>query len=98
MWNVDRDALLRALAAFDKEGLSTSSWAPRRWGCKRGRAREDLDICGRGTSENAERLRRALCRVYANDPHIADIETADLLGSIRRFGASLRAATSTSTS
>ncbi len=44
------------------------------------RATEDLDFFIRGTPENVERLRDALRAVYAGDPHISEISSADLLG------------------
>ena len=44
------------------------------------RATEDLDIFIRATQENIERLRVALKQTYADDPHINEISTADLLG------------------
>lgn len=44
------------------------------------RATEDLDLFIRGTPENVERLRDALRAVYAGDPHISEISSADLLG------------------
>jgi hypothetical protein len=44
------------------------------------RATEDVDLLIRPTSENVERLRRALQTTYSNDPNIKDIRTEDLLG------------------
>ena len=44
------------------------------------RATEDLDLFIRGTPENVGRLRDALRAVYAGDPHISEISSADLLG------------------
>src|SRR5260370_11471365 len=44
------------------------------------RATEDLDLIVRPTSDNIERLRRALRSVYAADPSIDEIQTEDLLG------------------
>lgn len=44
------------------------------------RATEDVDLVVRPTPENIERLRSALRAVYADDPHIAEIRTEDLLG------------------
>ena len=44
------------------------------------RATEDVDLFIRATPENIERLRRAFRSVYAGDPNIEQIQTADLLG------------------
>jgi len=44
------------------------------------RATEDVDLLVRATPENVERLRRALRAAYAEDPHIDEIRSEDLLG------------------
>jgi uncharacterized protein YdcH (DUF465 family) len=44
------------------------------------RATEDLDLFVRATSENIERLRTALRVLYADDPLVNEISSADLLG------------------
>jgi hypothetical protein len=44
------------------------------------RATEDVDLLVRATEANIERLRRALRKAYADDPHIEEINPADLLG------------------
>ena len=44
------------------------------------RATEDLDVMIKATAENIERLRAALRDAYDDDPCIAEITTADLLG------------------
>lgn len=44
------------------------------------RATEDLDLVIRATSDNIERLRRALRSVYTADASIEEIHTEDLLG------------------
>jgi hypothetical protein len=44
------------------------------------RATEDVDLIIRPTAENVERLRQAFRAAYDDDPFIADISTADLLG------------------
>ena len=44
------------------------------------RATEDVDIIIRATSENVEKLRKALRKVYAGDANIEEITASDLLG------------------
>jgi len=78
---VDRDELLRVLKAFDALGLEYVLIGATAMGFHGVvRATEDVDLFIRATPENVERLRQALRSVYAGDPHIEDIRTADLLG------------------
>ena len=78
---VDRDEMLRALAALDREALEYVLVGAAAMGVHGVvRATEDLDIFIRSTSENVERLRRAFRAIYGEDPNIDDIKTEDLLG------------------
>jgi hypothetical protein len=78
---MDRDELLRVLRAFqdkDLEYVLIGATAMGFHGLIR--ATEDVDILIRPTSENVERLRKALQDTYSDDPSIQDIRTEDLLG------------------
>jgi len=44
------------------------------------RATEDLDLFIRATTENVERLKRALRRAYSHDANIDEISAVELLG------------------
>lgn len=78
---MDRDELLRVLRAFEVEGLEYVLIGATAMGFHGlVRATEDVDLFIRATPENVDRLRRALRSVYANDPSIEEISTADLLG------------------
>jgi hypothetical protein len=78
---VNRDELLKALAAFESEGLEYTIIGATAMGFHGlVRATEDVDLFIRATAENVERLRRALRKVYPNDPGVDEIKPADLLG------------------
>jgi len=78
---VDRDEIMRLLRAFDAAGLEYVLIGAAAMGFHGlVRATEDLDFFIRATPENVERLRQALRAVYADDPNIAEISAADLLG------------------
>jgi hypothetical protein len=78
---VDRDELLRVLRAFEATGLEYVLIGATAMGFHGlVRATEDVDLFIRATPENVERLRQALCSVYAGDPHIDEIHAGDLLG------------------
>jgi hypothetical protein len=78
---MDRDELLRALEAFQKQNLEyvlIDATAMGFHGLIR--ATEDVDLMIRPTPQNIENLRKALQETYADDPSIQDIRTEDLLG------------------
>ena len=78
---MDRDEIIRVLRAFEEKQLEyvlIGASAMAFHGLVR--ATEDLDLFIRATPENIERLRQALKDAYANDPHIDEISSADLLG------------------
>ncbi len=78
---VDRDEIIRVLEAFEASGLEYVLIGAAAMGFHGlVRATEDLDLFIRATPENIERLRAALRDTYANDPHIEEISSSDLLG------------------
>ena len=78
---VDRDEIMHVLRAFQVAGLEYVLIGAAAMGFHGlVRATEDLDFFIRATPENVERLREALRAVYAGDPHINEISSADLLG------------------
>jgi hypothetical protein len=78
---VDRDELLRALRAFEAEGLEYVLIGATAMGFHGlVRATEDVDLFIRATAENIERLRRAFRAAYPGDPHVDEISATDLLG------------------
>lgn len=77
---MDRDEILRVLRAFESAGLEYVLIGATAMGFHGVvRATEDIDVVIRATAENVERLRTALRSVY-DDPQIAEISAADLLG------------------
>lgn len=79
---VDRDEILRVFRAFEACGLEYILIGATAMGIHGVvRATEDLDLFIRATPENVERLRRSFREVYGDDPHIAEIAEADLLGA-----------------
>jgi hypothetical protein len=79
--NMDRNEILLVLKAFDEEGLEYVLIGATAMGFHGiVRATEDLDLFVRATSENVDRLKRALRKAYADDPHIDEISAEDLLG------------------
>jgi len=73
--------MLRALGAFADEGLEYVLIGAAAMGVHGIiRATEDLDLFVRATTENVERLQRALRKVYGSDPNIDQISAQDLLG------------------
>jgi hypothetical protein len=73
--------MLRALRAFDEEGLEYVLIGAAAMGVHGViRATEDLDLLIRATPENVARLQRALRIVYGSDPSIDEIRADDLLG------------------
>lgn len=78
---MDRDELLKVLRAFETESLEYVLIGATAMGLHGViRATEDVDLFVRATSENIDRLRRALRAAYGDDPSIDDIRDADLLG------------------
>jgi hypothetical protein len=78
---MDRDELLRVLRAFQEQSLEYVLIGATAMGFHGLiRATEDVDLVIRPTSENVERLRKALQKTYSDDPSIQDIRTEDLLG------------------
>lgn len=78
---VDRDEILRVFHAFEACGLEYILIGATATGIHGVvRATEDLALFFRATPENVERLRRSFREVYGDDPHIAEIVEADLLG------------------
>lgn len=79
---MDRDQLLRALRAFESEGLEYVLVAATAMGIHGLiRATEDVDLFVRATAENIERLRRAFDAAYPDDPHVDEIRATGLLGN-----------------
>ena len=79
---MDRDELLRALRAFESEGLEYVLVGATAMGIHGlVRATEDVDLFVRATAENIERLRRAFHTAYPDDPHVDEIRATDLLGN-----------------
>ena len=73
--------MLRVLHAFDREGLDYVLIGAAAMGFHGlVRATEELEFFIRATPEDVERLKRAFLEVYADDPSIAEIRAADLLG------------------
>jgi hypothetical protein len=78
---MDRDEILRVLRAFEAAGLEYVLIGATAMGFHGVvRATEDLDLFIKATTDNVERLRAALRASYADDPHIDEITSADLLG------------------
>jgi acylphosphatase len=78
---VDRDEIVRVLRAFEAAELEYVLIGATAMGLHGlVRATEDVDLVVRATPDNLERLRQALRRAYAADPHIEDIRSDDLLG------------------
>jgi hypothetical protein len=78
---MDRDELLKVLRAFQDQNLEYVLIGATAMGFHGlVRATEDVDLMIRPTSENVERLRKALQATYSDDPSIQDIRTEDLLG------------------
>jgi hypothetical protein len=78
---MDRDELLRVLRAFQDQDLEYVLIGATAMGFHGlVRATEDVDLLIRPTSENVERLRRALQEAYSDDPSVQEIRTEDLLG------------------
>jgi hypothetical protein len=78
---VNRDELLRILGAFEAEQLEYVLIGATAMGFHGlVRATEDVDLLIRATSENVERLRRALRAAYSGDPSVDEIRAEDLLG------------------
>jgi hypothetical protein len=78
---VDRDEILGVLRAFEDEGLEYVLVGAAALGFHGiVRATEDLDLFIRATEDNVERLKRAFRRAYADDPHVDEITSDDLLG------------------
>lgn len=78
---VQRDEILRVLRAFEAAGLEYVLIGATAMGFHGVvRATEDIDLFVRATEDNVERLKRALEEAYPDDPHIAEISAADLLG------------------
>jgi hypothetical protein len=78
---MDRDEMLSVLRAFETTGLEYVLIGATAMGLHGiVRATEDLDLMIRATSENIERLRRALRSIYSEDANIDEIRTDDLLG------------------
>jgi hypothetical protein len=78
---VDRDEILDVLRALADEGVEYVLIGATAMGLHGiVRATEDVDLFVRATPDNVERLRRALRRVYVDDPHIEEISADDLLG------------------
>jgi hypothetical protein len=87
-----RDELLTVLRAFQDQNLEYILIGATAMGFHGlVRATEDVDLLIRPTSENVERLRRALQKTYPDDPSVQDIRTEDLLGdypAVRYYPAS----------
>jgi hypothetical protein len=74
--------MLRILRALEAEGVAYVLIGAAAMGVHGVvRATEDLDLMIAATSENVERLRRALRSVYEGDTNIDEIRTEDLLGA-----------------
>jgi Nucleotidyl transferase AbiEii toxin, Type IV TA system len=73
--------MLRAFSSFESEGLEYVLIGATAMGFHGLiRATEDVDLLIRATEATIDRLRRAFRKAYADDPHIDEIKTADLLG------------------
>jgi hypothetical protein len=78
---VDRDELLKVLRSFEEQNLEYVLIGATAMGFHGlVRATEDVDLLIRPTTENVERLRRALRVAYSGDPNVEDIREEDLLG------------------
>ncbi len=78
---MDRDELLRALRAFENQGVEYVLIGATAMGFHGLiRATEDVDLVIRPTAVNVERLRRAFRIAYPDDPNVDDIRAEDLLG------------------
>jgi hypothetical protein len=78
---MDRDEMIRVLQAFESVGLEYVLIGATAMGLHGlVRATEDVDLVIRATGENVERLKQAFRTAYADDPHVNDIDAADLLG------------------
>jgi acylphosphatase len=78
---VQRDEIVRVLRAFEAAGLEYVLIGATAMGFHGVvRATEDIDLFVRATEDNVKRLKRALEEAYPDDPHIAEITAADLLG------------------
>lgn len=78
---MDRDEMLRVLAAFEREELDYVLIGAAAMGMHGlVRATEDVDFFIRATHDNVERLKRGFRAVYGDDPNIEEIRAADLLG------------------
>jgi len=78
---VDRDEIMRVLRAFQAVRLEYVLIGAAAMGFHDlVRTTQDLDLFIRASAENIERLRSALRSVYADDPHINEISSDDLLG------------------
>jgi hypothetical protein len=77
---VDYQAILRVLAAFEREGVKYAIFGAAALNLH-GLARftEDLDVFIEPDRDNIERVKSALRSVYA-DPHIDEVSADDLLG------------------
>ncbi len=78
---MNRDELLRALRAFEVQGVEYVLIGATAMGFHGLiRATEDVDLMIRATPENVVRLRRAFQAAYPDDPNIEEIRAEDLLG------------------
>ena len=78
---MDRDEILRVFRAFERSGLQYVLIGATAMGFHGVvRATEDIDLFIQASADNVERLRAALREAYADDPHIEEISSADLLG------------------
>lgn len=78
---MNRDELLRALRAFEVQGVEYVLIGATAMGFHGLiRATEDVDLMIRATPDNVARLRRALQAAYPDDPNVEDIRAEDLLG------------------
>jgi hypothetical protein len=78
---MQRDEMLRALRAFEREELDYVLIGAAAMGVHGlVRATEDLDLFIRPTDDNVERLKRAFRAAYGDDPNIEEILASDLLG------------------
>lgn len=79
---MDRDELLKALRAFESQGLEYILIGATAMGFHGLlRATEDVDLTIRATRENVELFRRAFSSAYPDDPNVDDIRAGDLLGA-----------------
>lgn len=78
---MERDELLRVLAAFERGGVEYILIGATAMGLHGViRATEDVDVLVRPTADNLERLRAALKEAYPDDPHVDEIRSDDLMG------------------